>query len=221
MLASAITRPPGPAVGRGPIIPGIDPERIVRLTVNQYAAMIPAGVIAEGAPIELVNGVMRWKNRAAAGESIMTIGKRHAATVIRLHTLLTLLLQDVDCFVQSQSPVSLSEIDEPEPDVCVVSGSIDDERERHPTPNELVVVIEVADSSVADDRSEKLQAYAAAGVSHYWIVNLVAQQIEVYQQPDVDTARYATRVDYKDGETISISLPDGGLLSVDVAQVIR
>lgn len=216
MVTETLPPPTAPFIRRGPFIPGIEPERLVRLNVDQYAAMIPAGVIAEGAPIELLNGVMRWKNRAAAGEPIMTIGKLHVATVVRLHALLVVILQNARCFVQCQAPISLSRIDEPEPDICVVSGSIDDERQRHATPEEISLIIEVADSSLEYDRGEKAEAYAVAGIAEYWIVNLIDRRVEVYRHPDANTGKYLDRIDSRPGESISFSLSDGKTFSVDV-----
>jgi hypothetical protein len=205
-----------PFVRRGPHVPGIEPERLVRLTVDEYAAIATAGVIAEGTPIELLNGVMRWKDRAAKGESIMTVGKRHAIIVNQLQRLLTIILQNARCFVQVQSPVSLSPIDEPEPDICVVSGTPGDERHRHPTPDELVLLVEVADSSLDYDRGEKLEAYAVAGVREYWIVNLIDDHVEVYQRPDPASGEYGHHADFSKGETLSIVLPGDVSYSVDI-----
>ncbi len=216
MVIETLPPPTTSYVRRGPFIPGIEPELLVRLNVDQYAAMIPAGVIAEGAPIELLNGIMRWKNRAAAGEPIMTIGKQHSTTVIRLNTLLVLLLQNARCFVQCQAPISLSRIDEPEPDICIVSGSVDGERQRHPTPEEISLIIEVADSSLEYDSGEKSEAYAVASIPEYWIVNLIDRRVEVYRQPDSNTGKYLDRIDHRSGEKISFSLSDGESYSVDV-----
>lgn len=220
MIAEAVAHPPEFRLHTDSRVSGIRPEQIVRLTVDQYEALIPAGVIQEGAPIELINGVMRWKNRASQGEPLMTVGKRHAMTVVKLHTLLTLLLQGRPCFVQGQLPVSLSAIDEPEPDICVVGGSIEDERVRHPTPDQLVVVVEVSDSSLDDDRGEKLEMYASAGVREYWIVNLVENQIEVHRNPVSDQGRFAARKDFLNGDTVPLALPDGTNVDVDVSRVL-
>jgi Uma2 family endonuclease len=207
-------------VRHGPYVAGIEPERLVRLNVDQYAAMIPAGVIAEGAPIELLNGIMRWKNRAAAGEPLRTIGKRHEIAVNELHKLLTILLQHAHCFVQVQSPISLSPIDEPEPDLCVVLGSPRDERPRHPTPEEITLVVEVADSSLDYDCGEKLEAYALAGVPEYWVVNLIDRRVEVYRQPDPASGRYLDRTEHGVDETLSIPLPGDETYLIEVERFL-
>ncbi|MDP1799412.1 MAG: Uma2 family endonuclease [Planctomycetaceae bacterium] len=220
MTVETLSPPTASSIRRGPPIPGLEPEWLVRLNVDQYAAMIPAGVIAEGAPIELLNGIMRWKNRAAAGEPIMTIGKRHVITVNELTKLLTIVLQHARCFVQSQSPISLSQIDEPEPDVCVVAGSPRDERKRHATPDEILLIVEVADSSLQYDRGEKRDAYAVAGVPEYWIVNLIERHVEVYRQPDPGTGKYLDRVDHGLGDTVSFSLADDEIYTIAIDQFL-
>lgn len=220
MTVETMSPPAAASIRRGPVIPGIESERLVRLSVDQYAAMIPAGVITEGAPIELLNGIMRWKNRAAAGEPIMTIGKRHVMTINQLVQLFTIILQHSDCFVQSQSPISLSLVDEPEPDLCIVAGSPRDERKRHATPDEIRLIIEVADSSLEYDSGEKMEAYAVAGLPEYWIVNLIDRRVEVYRHPDRTTGKYLDRIDYGLGDTVSFSLSDDETFAFEVSKFL-
>lgn len=210
-----------PIVRRGPLLPGLEPEQLVRLQVDQYASLVDAGVIAEGAPIERLNGVMRWKNRAGKGEPMITVGKRHAITVNQLHRLLTILLQHAHCFVQVHAPVSLTPVDEPEPDICIVAGAPKDERRRRPTPEEIALLIEVADSSLDYDRGEKLEAYAAAGVPEYWIVNLIDRHVEVYQRPDPASGNYVDRTDHAIGELLTILMPDGDAFTIEVGQFLN
>ncbi len=199
----------------------LQPDQLVRLTVEQYHALVPAGILSEGAPIELLDGLLLWKNRADSGESMMTVGKRHARAVTRLQMLLTRMCDDHGCFAQIQQPITLSAIDETEPDAAIVIGSIDDERERHPEPLEVLVVIEVADSSLDQDRHEKLSAYAAAGIREYWIVNLVNNQIEVHQSPDTTLGRYSVKFDRGLHDEVNLVLPDGSTLTVAVSVIIR
>jgi len=219
MSVDTLTRNPAFHIHRGPV--RVELDQLVRLTVDQYAAMLTSGVLAEGAPVELLNGVLRWKNRATQGEAEMTVGKRHAATVIRLYHLLTMLMQGHRCFVQSQSPISLSAIDEPEPDLCIVSGSIEAERPRHPTPDEIILLIEVADSSLAYDLGEKLEAYAAGGIAEYWVVNLVNCRVEVYRQPDLETGKYLERIDHGIDDRVEFHLPTGEAFTIATDQFLR
>jgi Uma2 family endonuclease len=94
--------------------------------------------------------------------------------------------------VSVQSPVSLDEESEPEPDLAVVAGRPSDYRHAHPT--RPVLVIEVAESSVASDRIHKGSLYARGMIQEYWIVNLVDRVLEVYRDPGTDlTAPYGWR----------------------------
>jgi Uma2 family endonuclease len=86
--------------------------------------------------------------------------------------------------VRAQGPLALDEESEPEPDVAVVPGTFRDYRGRH--PSRPVLVVEVSESSVTLDREHKGSLYARAGVTDYWIVNLVARVLEVYREPGPD-----------------------------------
>ena len=92
-------------------------------------------------------------------------------------------------YIRQQKPFVVSDISEPEPDVAVIKGSVRDFARAHPTESALLV--EIADSSLRYGRETKCSLYAKAGVPEYWIVNLVARQLEVHRQPvAADTAIY-------------------------------
>jgi hypothetical protein len=98
---------------------------------------------------------------------------------------------------------------EPEPDLAVVLGPAGRYDHNHPEPTEIALVIEVADSSLAYDRALKLQAYAAAGIPVYWIVNLDDRQVEVYElpvSPSGHTARYQSRTDYRPAQSLPLNI---------------
>ena len=86
-----------------------------------------------------------------------------------------------------QGPLDLGEISEPEPDVAVIAGNVRDYTDAHPTTAALIV--EVADTSLAYDRTTKASLYAKAGIADYWIVNLIERQLEVHRYPTSDAAR--------------------------------
>ncbi len=90
-------------------------------------------------------------------------------------------------FVSIQCPLDLGDIAEPEPDVAVIAGNVRDYTEAHPTTAALIV--EVADMSLAYDRTTKASLYAKAGMADYWIVNLIERQVEVYRHPTIDAAQ--------------------------------
>lgn len=180
----------------------------VPLTVAQVHEMLRAGWLADGEPVELVEGVLVRKDRGTAGEGSMTHGKRHSSAVAMLRRL-DRLLDAHGCHLRGQLPVTLSSTSEVEPDGAVVTGGDDGYRDHHPGPGEILVVIEVADSSLLFDRDTKLRLYAAAGIPTYLLVNLVAMRVEVYREPDATVGRYGARRDLTLGEAVELELPGG------------
>lgn len=164
--------------------------RLAPLTVEQYEAMIAQGILPEGEPIELIDGLLVAKDRAAAGEDPMTAGPGHQLAVKKL-TRLAPRFESLGCHLSIQGPIRLPPRDEPEPDAAVVAGAPEDYAERHPGPAEVWAVVEVSDSSLARDRTTKRRVYAAAGVAQYVIVNLVDRCVEVHEVPIPAEGRYA------------------------------
>lgn len=184
----------------------LERSRIVPITVEQFHEMIRTGIISDGAPIELIEGLLLWKDRCATEGHSMGHDPRHALLVKRLIRILQSWVATVGCHVQSQLPVTLTDTSEPEPDVAIIRGAEEDFDRRHPGPGEIVVAIEVAGSSLKSDRTTKLKLYAAAGVPTYWIVNLQDALIETYTLPDSAQQTY---------HKVSNSLP-GDMLPLDV-----
>jgi Uma2 family endonuclease len=156
--------------------------------------MARAGVLAEGEPVELLEGLLVRK---------MTIHPPHTFAVETLRDLLPPLLPR-GWFANGQQPATTTD-SEPEPDAYVARG----ERRayvaegRHPGPQDLALVVEVADASLRRDQTVKLRIYARAGVAVYWIVNLVDRRVEVYTDPTgpADEPLYRSRQDIgPDGE---------------------
>jgi Uma2 family endonuclease len=184
----------------------------VPLTVAQVHEMLQAGWLADGEPVELVEGVLVRKDRSAAGEGVRTHGKRHSSAVAMLRRI-DRLLDAHGCHLRSQLPVTLSTTSEVEPDGAIVTGRDDGYQDHHPGPGEILVVIEIADSSLLFDRGTKLRLYAAAAIPAYVIVNLVAMRVEVCREPDAAAGSYALRRDFAPGQDIELGLP-GGMIRV-------
>lgn len=177
--------------------------RPARLSLEQYQRMLEAGVLADGDPVELIDGVLVLKDRAARGDDPMTHGTRHALAVRRLTALQGRV--GADCFLQVQLPVALPPRSAPEPDAAIVRGRPDDYAARHPGPAEAAVVFEVADHSRRFDRGVKQRLYASAGVPVYLIVDLTTDVVEVHRGPS--ETGYTSRSEHRRGETIA--LPTG------------
>jgi Uma2 family endonuclease len=152
--------------------PAIPTEPIWRLTVEQYHAMVRNGILGEDDPVELLNGWLVTK---------MTKSTFHRAATKLVSVALEKTIP-AGWYVDSQNPITLA-TSEPEPDAVVVRGSTLQYLDRHPGPDALALVVEVADASLRRDRSLKRVDYADAGIPVYWIVNLAERRVEVYTEP--------------------------------------
>jgi Uma2 family endonuclease len=144
-------------------------------TVSEYQRMGETGVLAPGARVELIEGEII---------EMSPIGSRHAACVEiisdRLHEI-----GRGKFLVRTQNPIVLDDFSEPEPDVSVLKSREDYYRDAHPRPQDVFLVIEVADTTVPFDRQVKLPLYARVGIPEYVIFNLADEVVECYSQPDM------------------------------------
>jgi len=142
-----------------------------RISRNRYERMVSAGAFGPGDRVELLDGVL------IAHEPQ---GSRHAAAVALTRAALEKTFGR-GYHVREEKPLALDPLSEPEPDIVVVRGTPRDYRNAHPsTP---LVMVEVADSSLAFDRRDKAGIYARAGVPDYWVLNLIDDVLEVYREP--------------------------------------
>jgi Uma2 family endonuclease len=146
------------------------------LTSAEYYQMMESGIIREGERVELISGQIF---------TMAAKGTRHTVATTRLITELPTLIQR-RAIVRCQEPITLPNNSEPEPDIAIVRLRSDDYIDSHPTPKDIILVIEVADSSIRFDRDIKAPLYAATGISEYWIVNLIDDRLEIYRQPEGD-----------------------------------
>jgi Uma2 family endonuclease len=147
------------------------PTRTRRWKRVEYERLVECGIFRPGEPLELLGGLLVVAEPQ---------GSAHF-TAIRLveEALRTAFGAGWD--VRSQGPIALDDESEPEPDVAVVPGSARDYRDAHPASP--VLVVEVAESSLAIDREHKGSLYARAALPEYWILNLVSRVLEVYRDP--------------------------------------
>jgi Uma2 family endonuclease len=182
-----------------------------RFTVDEYHKLIEIGLLTEDDNLELLEGYLVQK---------MSRNPPHDSS---LHACLMALLAAVPdgWIVRPQSAVTLAG-SEPEPDLAVVRRDADRYRTRHPGPTDVGLVVEVAESTLPSDRTDKLRIYARAGLPVYWIVNLTDRQVEVYGQPSGPTANpdYATRQTYKPGDGVPVALGGQPVGTVPVAELL-
>jgi len=187
------------------------PVPVGRLSVEKYHEMIRQGILTANDRMELLDGILVSK---------MTTKPPHRLATQLIREALDRILPE-GWHVESQMPVTLA-TSEPEPDGMVVRGKPRDYGDRHPSPQEVALVVEVADATLLTDRALKKALYAQAGIAEYWIVNLIDRQVEVYQGPSGTAGQptYATRRDCRAPEEIPLivegfeagSVPVAGLL---------
>lgn len=192
-LADGCVAPPGcysNRVGTTILDGAFDRVRVARLTVDQYDAMVERGILPEGTPVELIDGVLVFKNRSAMGADPMTVGTAHSVAATKLAGLAA-KFERLNAHIRTQQPIRLPPSHEPEPDGSVVAGKPEAYARRHPATDDVLSVIEVSESSLAYDKTTKLRLYAAAGVRQYVVVNIPERCVEVYSAPIRKEARYA------------------------------
>lgn len=183
-----------------PQAPNQDYQRYC-FSIEQYYKMAKIGILNIDARTELI-----------AGEIIemSPIGTKHAASLSKLADLLrdlTRNLRENRVLIRQQNPVQLSDRTEPQPDIAIVVDRDDYYADAHPQPADILLLIEVADSTIKYDREVKAKLYAKAGILELWIVNLDAQVFEVYRQPHEGI--YTQMQIYQKGQTVSlVCLPD-------------
>ena len=186
-----------------PSMPKLYALHPARITVEQYHAMGEAGILTPDDRVELLEGVIEKK---PVKEPL------HVKTVKLLMRRLSKCLSPT-MHATRKDPVTLID-SEPEPDVSVLLGTIDDYADRHPSGSDCLLVIEVADTSLARD-TFKASAYAAGGVPEYWIVDLTGRTFVVHRKPTADG--YA---DITIAAEASIDLP-GGAFRVAIDDLVQ
>jgi Uma2 family endonuclease len=172
--------------------------------VVEYYRMAEAGVLSPDDRVELIEGEI---------VKMSPIGSRHAACVRRLDALLNRETSNLTQ-VSVQNPVRLNDFSEPEPDIALLKPRDDFYADSHPIPADVLLIIEVADTSVEYDRSIKVPLYARAGIPQVLIVNMPSEVIESYAEP-VNGA-YQKFMRAQRGEPVEIILLPNLSLSVDV-----
>ena len=142
-------------------------------TVEEYHRMVQAGILTEDDRLELIEGEI---------VAMTPIGSKHAACVNRL----TRLLSDQvgrRAILSVQNPINLGERSEPQPDLALLHVRPDFYASAHPEPPDVLLVVEVAETSADVDREVKVPLYARAGIPEVWLVDLAGECVEVFQEP--------------------------------------
>lgn len=178
-----------------------------RFSVQDYHRMAETGVF-DRARVELIRGAII---------DMAPIGTPHMWTVTRLTRLLARLMVEERANVAVQGSIRLDLSSEPEPDILLLAWDADETV--HPGPEDALLIIEVADSSLAFDRAVKAPLYAGAGVREYWIVNLPERVVEVHRDPGPDGYRHVTTAG--SGQLAPVALPDFAVAVADMLPQVR
>src|ERR1700758_654902 len=160
--------------------------------VTEYNLMGERGILSEDDRVELIEGEIL---------KMSPIGSRHAACVDRLNLLLVRLASQ-RAIIRVQNPIQLSDYSEPQPDVALLKPRNDFYAEGHPLPADVLLGVEVADTSLESDKYVKLPLYARADIAEVWIVNLLENIVEVYTDPVGDLYKQIRTA--KRGESLTL-----------------
>lgn len=168
-----------------------------QFNITDYHRMAEAGILGEDDRVELIAGEV---------VDMSPIGTRHAACVDRLNMALTRHAGST-AIVRVQSPIQLDDYSEPQPDLVLLGVRDDFYMYSHPTPADVLLLIEVADSSTMYDRTTKLPLYARSAVPEVWLVSVPDERIERYTQP-LNGIYQVIQIVQRGQDVVSTALPN-------------
>jgi Uma2 family endonuclease len=176
-----------------------------RFTVSEYHRLADTGILSENDRVELIAGeILR----------MTPVGSRHAAAVARA-TRALVLAAGTQAIVRVQSPIRSDDFTEPEPDLVLVRPRDDFYSAEHPRAADVLLVIEIADSSLSYDREMKARLYARAGIAEYWLSDLSGRTVTAYSAPQ--DGAYRAVATHAAGERLSSrQLQDCSVLADDL-----
>jgi Uma2 family endonuclease len=176
-----------------------------QFTVADFARMLEVGIFAEDDRVELIDGEVR---------AMSPIGPRHAAIVKRLNTLMSRQIAD-RAILSVQDPIQLTDYTEPQPDLAVLRLREDFYVQAHPVPADVLVVVEVAETSLEYDREEKVPRYAQVRIPEVWLLDVERETVTQYTQPD--GTRYGAEHALQRGQIlVSVTVSDLRLALDDI-----
>jgi Uma2 family endonuclease len=193
-----------------PVTYGHDPSTYL-FSQAQYQKMVEVGILGKDDKVELLEGYVVHRT--------MRDPAHNATLHIALHTLGRLLPASLE--YRTLASVALPD-SQPEPGVSVVRGPANTYMNRYPGPADVVLVVEVANRSLARDTVDKARIYARAGIPCYWVIDLVAGAVEVYTQPSGPTAvpAFARRVTVRPPGVICLVLDGTTIAQIAAAELL-
>jgi Uma2 family endonuclease len=183
---------------------------IHRFTVQEYHRMIEAGVLTEANSVELLEGIIVSK---------MTHNPPHDAAVDLVHTAISSVVPKA-WRVRVQSAITLPD-SEPEPDIAVVRSPARRYVRSHPRPQDIALLVEVAEATLVQDQVVRARLYARHGIPIYWIVNLVESKVEVCGNPRVGrNPRFRSHKDFEIRDLVPLIIQGTTLAQIPVKDLL-
>jgi Uma2 family endonuclease len=195
------THEPPPQTHVAPVVPPEFPR--YRFSAEKYHQLAESGILAARGRVELIDGELILMS---------PIGPPHFGNVARLNSLLAVGLAG-RAIVHVQGPVRLNDFSEPQPDLTLLKPRADFYATCFPAPEDVLLIIEVMDTSAGYDRGVKVKLYAAAGIAEVWLVDLNLESVEVYRRPS--GGQYTEVRIRKRGESVSPEAFPDFILTVD------
>ena len=208
-MATVVTDPPAFLQ----TLPSPPPRLLYRMSMEKYEAMVTSGVFTKRDRFQLVEGLLVEK---------MTEYPPHASVSVTTADAIRALLPQ-GWHVREEKPLRIpARASLPEPDIVVTRGKSQDYLKRHPEPVDVSLVIEVADSSLEEDRTLMARVYGGGGVARYWIVNLVDHQVEVYSLPSgtAEPLGYRHCEIFRSGQSIPVLIDETEVGRIAVADIL-
>ncbi len=177
-----------------------------RFSVDDYYGMAESGILKPDAKVELIEGEI---------VDMFPAGFGHNGPLGGLTTLFGGLAKG-RWVTHSQGPLRIDQHSEPMPDVMLLRGPWKRYTKAHPIPEDVFLLIEVSDSSLAYDQGKKLALYARAGIAEFWIVNIPLCQVQIYREPNY--LGYESKQIIKDGHVAPAAFPDA---KIDVTELLH
>ena len=181
-----------------------------KFSIEEYHRLIEIGFFTEDDRVELIRGKINY---------MAAKGTLHTVCCSKLLKQLSIIANG-KIIIRCQDPILLPSGSEPEPDFAIVNFQEDYYLSHHPTPKDIILVIEIADSSIEYDQKVKLELYAEASINYYWIFNLLDYQLECYSNPyqkNNGSFAYSQQQIYLSNQTVS--LPSFSDLSLDLSKI--
>jgi Uma2 family endonuclease len=204
--------PRGRPAAAAPLAPAVSAGPVRRFTIAEYEQLVEQGMLGERDPYHLLNGEIRLK---------MPVNDPHTSTASKLEKRFWRLITN-DQHVWVEKPISFPNSNsQPQPDIAIVLGPETRYDAGKPHAADVLLVVEVSDTSLASDRGEMLELYAGGKVPEYWIVNLIDGAIEVYTNPrGGKKPGYKAKAEYRAGDSVPVVLGGKTVGQIAVSDIL-